>query len=61
MNVVKPEKSVVLHPKDYPLKGLDIVGSLLLMKNNRGWWTGTVMDDIDCRVLFGHKYGPTVI
>lgn len=55
MNEVKPEKAVVLHPKEFPtLSGYDIVGSLLLMKNNRGWWTGSVMDDIDCRGLFNH-------
>ena len=36
VNEVKPTKSIVLHPKEFPnLRGLDIVGSLLLMKNNR--------------------------
>ena len=36
VNEVKPTKAIVLHPKEFPtLSGLDIVGSLLLMKNNR--------------------------
>jgi hypothetical protein len=52
----------VMHPKNYPdLRGVDKVGALLVMNNNRGWWTGTIMDDVDCRDLFDFKFGPTVL
>jgi homospermidine synthase len=46
------------HPE---LRGHDKVGALLIMKNNRGWWAGSVMDDIDSNKLFGGKFGPTVL
>lgn len=34
---------------------------MLCFKNNRGWWTGSVMDEFDSMPFFNHKYGPTVI
>lgn len=52
----------VMHPMRHPsLRGVDKVGALMVMKNNRGWWTGSVMDDVDCRDLFDFKFGPTVL
>lgn len=52
----------VMHPLNYPdLRGVDKVGALMVMKNNRGWWTGSVMDDVDCNDHFNFKFGPTVL
>ncbi len=52
----------VIHPMNRPtIRGHDKVGALLIMKNNRAWWTGTIMDDIDCKALYGGKFGPTVL
>lgn len=52
----------VMHPMNHPsLRGIDKVGALMVMKNNRGWWTGSIMDDVDCRDLFDFKFGPTVL
>lgn len=31
------------------------------MKNNRGWWTGSIMDEIDSKAHFEGKFGPTVL
>jgi len=40
----------VIHPMNHPsLRGVDKVGALLIMKNNRGWWTGSIMDEIDSK------------
>lgn len=61
---VKNTKPVmeVIHPMNHPsLRGVDKVGALMVMKNNRGWWTGTIMDDVDCRDMFNGKFGPTVL
>jgi len=44
---INPEVEV-LHPMYHELRGNDKVGALILMKGNRGWWTGSIMDDIDC-------------
>lgn len=42
--------SEVMHPMNYPdLRGADKVGAFLIMNNNRGWWTGSMMDDVDCK------------
>lgn len=61
VQTVKPVMEVI-HPMRHPsLRGVDKVGALMIMKNNRGWWTGSVMDDVDCRDIFKHKFGPTVL
>lgn len=49
----------VLHPMNCDIKGNDNLGSLLIFKNNRAWWTGSVMDTNDSKKLLGGKYGPT--
>jgi homospermidine synthase len=51
----------VLEPSKYELRGSDKVGALMLFKNNRGWWTGSIMDEVDASSIFEHKFGPTVI
>ena len=51
----------VLHPKEHSLKGYDKVGALLLFEGNRGWWSGSVMDDLDASFILDHQYGPTVL
>ena len=68
----KPEMEVINPMKHPSLRGVDKVGALIIMKNNRfeivifkkifrGWWSGTIMDDVDCRDLFNFKFGPTVL
>ena len=49
----------VIDPAKYELHGYDKVGALLIFKNNRGWWSGTIMDEHDASLLFDHKFGPT--
>ncbi|CAD8110027.1 unnamed protein product [Paramecium primaurelia] len=52
----------VIHPMNYPsLKGWDKVGALLIMKNNRAWWTGSIMDEIDSSKIYNGMFGPTVL
>jgi len=52
----------VLHPINHKsLKGYDKVGAMLVFDNNRGWWTGTIMDEHDARPLLNGRYGPTVL
>jgi homospermidine synthase len=51
----------VLHPMNYDLHGYDKVGALLIFNNNRGWWSGTIMDEYDAAEHFQHKFGPTVL
>jgi len=51
----------VIEPSKYELHGYDKVGTLLLFNNNRGWWSGTIMDEHDASLLFNHKFGPTVL
>lgn len=51
----------IIDPIKYQLSGYDKVGSLLIFNKNRGWWSGTIMDDHDASMLFGHKFGPTVL
>lgn len=54
------------HPE---IRGVDKVGAMLIMNNNRylyffiirGWWTGSIMDDVDAHSILGHKFGPTVL
>lgn len=55
------EEIEVMHPMNYPMKGSDNIGALLLFEGNRGWWTGSIMDHNDAKKLFGGKYGPTVL
>lgn len=55
-----PEMEVI-HPLKYKIKGYDIVGALLLLDNNRGWWSGTIMDQYDASELFNYQFGPTVL
>lgn len=51
----------VLHPMNYDLRGYDKVGAMMIFKNNRGWWAGTIMDEFDSAEHFDHKFGPTVL
>jgi len=51
----------VIEPTKYELHGYDKVGALLLFNNNRGWWSGTIMDEHDSALLFDQKFGPTVL
>lgn len=51
----------VIHPLKYDIKGSDIVGTLFLFDNNRGWWAGTIMDQYDAVNLFNYQFGPTVL
>lgn len=38
----------VIHPMNHKsLNGWDKVGAMIIMNNNRGWWTGSIMDEID--------------
>jgi homospermidine synthase len=54
-------KMEVIHPMNYNIKGHDIVGAMLIFKNNRGFWSGSIMDEEDAKQLFDHKFGPTVL
>ena len=51
----------VIHPMNHKLHGCDKIGALLIFKNNRGWWSGSIMDENDAKKLFDHKFGPTVL
>ena len=51
----------VINPVSYKLHGYDKVGALLIFGKNRGWWSGTIMDEFDAAKLFNHKFGPTVL
>ncbi|CAD8210363.1 unnamed protein product [Paramecium octaurelia] len=56
-----PEMEVI-HPMNHTsLKGWDKVGALLIMKHNRAWWTGSIMDEIDCSSMYKGMFGPTVL
>ena len=55
-----PEMEVI-HPLKYKIKGYDKVGALLIFHKNRGWWSGTIMDEYDASFLFDYKFGPTVL
>jgi homospermidine synthase len=55
-----PEMEVI-HPSKYKIHGYDKVGAMLIFKNNRGWWSGTIMDDIDANLLLDGEFGPTVL
>jgi len=47
---------------NYPtLRGYDKVGALLIMNDNKAWWCGSIMDDVDAARLFNFKFGPTVL
>jgi len=37
----------VLHPMNHDLHGYDRVGAMLIYKKNRGWWSGSIMDEFD--------------
>lgn len=43
------------------LRGYDKIGALIIMNENKSWWTGSIMDDIDASRLFNHKFGPTIL
>lgn len=61
INNTKPEMEVI-HPMNHPtLRGVDKVGAMIIMKNNRGWWTGSIMDDVDSQLHFKGRFGPTVL
>jgi len=32
-----------------------------VLDKNRGWWAGTIMDEVDAMVLLKGKFGPTVL
>jgi len=51
----------VLNPSKYKIRGYDKVGAMLIFKKNRGWWSGTIMDDIDASLLMNSEFGPTVL
>jgi homospermidine synthase len=51
----------VLHPINHELHGYDRVGAMLIFNKNRGWWSGTVMDEFDASFHMDYKYGPTVL
>lgn len=51
----------VIHPLNHDLHGYDKVGALLIFRNNRGWWSGTIMDEHDAAEHFDKKFGPTVL
>ena len=51
----------VLHPMNHDLHGYDRVGAMLIYKKNRGWWSGSIMDEFDSSLLLESKYGPTVL
>jgi len=55
-----PEMEVI-NPSKYEIKGYDKVGALLIFNKNRGWWSGTIMDEYDASLLLDYKYGPTVL
>lgn len=54
-------KCEVISPMNFKLSGYDKIGSLLIFNRNRGWWTGSIMDEYDASILFRNKFGPTVI
>jgi homospermidine synthase len=43
------------------MQGYDKVGAMLIFKNNRGWWHGSIMDEYDSSKHFENKFGPTVL
>jgi len=51
----------VLHPMNHELHGYDKVGALLIFKENRAWWSGTIMDEFDASTHLDYKFGPTVL
>jgi homospermidine synthase len=51
----------VMHPSKYKIQGYNKVGAMMIFKNNRGWWTGSLMDEYDASLLLDNKFGPTVI
>ncbi|CAD8102559.1 unnamed protein product [Paramecium sonneborni] len=61
INNTHPEMEVI-HPINHPsLRGVDKVGAMIIMNNNRGWWTGSIMDEVDSSMLFNGRFGPTVL
>jgi len=60
LSTTNPEM-VVVNPIDHEISGYDRIGSLLIFNKNRGWWTGSIMDEVDSAQFFGHKFGPTVL
>jgi len=54
-------KMEIDHHIDLEIKACDRVGAMLIFHNNRGWWTGSMMDEIDSALLFDSKFGPTVL
>lgn len=55
---INPEWEVI-NPKDHKLHGVDKVGAMLIFKNNRGWWTGSLMDNNDSKKICNGMFGPT--
>jgi len=52
----------VIHPMNHKgFRGYDKVGALLIFKNNRSWWCGTIMDEHDARPFLDSKYSATVL
>jgi len=51
----------VVSPLNYNLSGYDKVGAMLFFENNRGWWTGSIMDEYDAMKLWKNRFGPTII
>lgn len=51
----------VISPLNFNMSGYDKVGSMLFFENNRGWWSGSIMDEYDAMILFKNKYGPTIL
>ena len=33
----------------------------MIFDKNRGWWSGTIMDEHDASLLFDHKFSPTAL
>ena len=58
VNTCNPEMEV-LNPNKHKMHGYDKVGALLLFNKNRGWWSGTIMDEYDSGMLLNGQFGPT--
>ncbi len=48
----------VIHPYNYKIRGYDKLGAMLIFKNNRGWWTRSIMDEFDSNTISTGKYSP---
>ena len=47
----------VVHPYKYKIEGYDKIGAMLLFNKNRGWWCGSIMDEVDSSSILNYKYG----